>query len=71
MTVTEIVEAALRAGGHDGLCAQEQECGCIIGDLFPCDCMVGQSCIPGYRVDCASEESPTGATWKIVPEKPE
>ena len=45
MTVKEMVIAALKAGGYDGLCADE--CGCRLDDLMPCDSPCDK-CEPGY-----------------------
>ena len=45
--VKEIVTQYLKANGYDGL-FNPNECGCMIGDLFPCGCCDG-SCLPGYK----------------------
>jgi len=47
MTVKEIIEAYLREHGYDGIYAPEDECGCHLGDLFPCG-GTGEDCIAGY-----------------------
>ena len=46
-TVIEILCAGLQAGGFDGLCNRDAECGCFLDDLAPC----GEDptpCEPGY-----------------------
>jgi hypothetical protein len=48
MNVTEIVEKYLTDNGYDGLCDIGEECGCHIGDLFPCDYNPFQ-CQPGHK----------------------
>jgi len=47
MNVNEIIESWLKKRGYDGLCYPEEECGCQIGDLMPCDSYCGE-CQPGY-----------------------
>lgn len=42
-----LVESALTAGGFDGLVVPG-ECGCLIGDLSPGDC-INASCHAGYK----------------------
>lgn len=42
-----LIESALTAGGFDGLVVPG-ECGCVIGDLSPGDCM-SDSCMAGYK----------------------
>lgn len=46
-TVIEIVKNYLEENGYDGLC--NQECGCLTGDLVPCDSDFS-FCVPGYKV---------------------
>lgn len=56
-TVREMVVAALRAGGFDGLYNADGECACELANLFPCD-GVGEigACRAGYKRTCASGE---------------
>ena len=48
MNVKEIVEKYLTDGHFDGLCNVDLECGCVIGDLFPCGEYFAE-CEPGHR----------------------
>ena len=45
MTLQQIVEAGLRAGGFDGLC--RGDCGCRLDDLMPCN-EPGIDCVAGH-----------------------
>lgn len=65
VTVHDIVEAALKKHGYDGLFFPG-ECSCKIGDLMPCnsDC---SACQPGYLQPCDCGES---CEWHIGAEKP-
>lgn len=47
MTVNEILESYLKEKGFDGLVNMDNECGCTVGDLQPCD-GIQRECIPGY-----------------------
>ena len=64
-TVEEIVASFLQKNGYDGLF--DDECGCKLGDLFPCkEC--SYDCSAGYLV----EPSPNpGYDFIIVSNKPE
>jgi len=42
----EIAEAWLKDNGYSGLVTEG--CGCVIGDLFPCDGGLAVNCCPGY-----------------------
>jgi len=53
LDIEEIITAYLVANGFDGLAGDE--CGCVIGDLFPCDC-ANPRCVPGYRHDCVTAD---------------
>ena len=57
MNLVTVLETALAAGGYDGLCNPELECGCRIGDLCPCDEPSPRDCRPGYRGTDPSGES--------------
>jgi hypothetical protein len=48
MNVKEIVEKFLTDGHFDGLCNMDTECGCHMGDLFPCGEYFAE-CEPGYK----------------------
>lgn len=52
--VLQIVNAALTAGGFDGLFSAGGECACAVGDLAPCGEIQGD-CETGYRVPCPGE----------------
>lgn len=57
MNVREIIELWLREHGYDGLCGDDsfgEGCGCVIGDLMPCDSS-GLKCKPGYKITCNKE----------------
>lgn len=45
MTLRQIVEQGLRAGGFDGLC--RADCGCRLDDLMPCN-EPGIDCVAGH-----------------------
>ena len=67
VNVREIVTAYLREHGYDGLC--NGDCGCILGDGFiPCSDAI-DTCEPGHRVPCASDNSIWGDGWRVVPGK--
>ncbi|NCC28228.1 MAG: hypothetical protein EOM22_08810 [Gammaproteobacteria bacterium] len=36
MTLSDIIKAAIREAGGDGLCYDDIECGCGVDDLAPC-----------------------------------
>jgi hypothetical protein len=46
ITVKTIIEDYLRAHGFDGLC--NDDCGCPLGALMPCDGYDIATCTPGY-----------------------
>jgi hypothetical protein len=51
VSVLEMVEAQLRAGGYDGLFNEDNDCACELGDLNPCGAMeVG--CMAGHKAPC-------------------
>ena len=52
ITVETIVRDKLKELGADGLCMPDIECGCGLGDLYPCGEM-GDLCRPGYRQTCS------------------
>ena len=58
MTAIGIIAEYLKAHGYDGLCNPDQECGCGLGDLAPCD-GVGSECQPAYRHLCDACPKPT------------
>lgn len=47
LNVKEMVERSLREGGYDGLFSKVEDCGCFLGDLFPCTTMPDK-CRAGY-----------------------
>ena len=49
MTTREIVEKYLKDNGFDGLA--EEDCGCSIGDLMPCD-NPSPDCRAGHKTLC-------------------
>lgn len=73
-TVIEMVAAALKSGGFDGLFNTDGECACQVGDLAPCG-EICEGCEAGYYTEtgCGPEcESHDGdCDWHIQREKPE
>jgi hypothetical protein len=63
-TVIQIVREHLVAGGFDGLCLPDAECGCLLTDFHPCGESFGQ-CVPGYKRD--DPDSP--GDWLVCTEK--
>ena len=43
-TAVEMIEASLKFIGAQGLYNDSQACGCIIGDLIPCNSYCGSCC---------------------------
>ena len=68
MVVREIITEYLEANGYGGLYADE--CGCLIGDLFPCDGPC-DDCKPGYKVPCDPKTCPADGDceWHIGPKQ--
>ena len=52
--IKEIIENFLKKNGYDGLYNTEDECGCEVGDLFPCGNPSEIYCRAGYRQPCYS-----------------
>lgn len=52
MNVADIIKKYLREIGADGLCNPEQECGCSIDDMEPCEIINISDCVPAKRVRC-------------------
>lgn len=65
MKVKEIIIEWLKNNGYDGL-YDPGECGCLIGDLFPCggDCF---DCLPGYK---NTPNPNSGYDFTVGPNKP-
>lgn len=51
MTVIQIVSAAIKQGGFDGLYDEHGECACELDDLAPCGGLQ-DGCTMGYRYVC-------------------
>lgn len=62
--VGEIVAEYLEAHGYDGLCDEDNECGCLLEDLAPCG-EVRMGCQAGWRVPC----DPTDGDFYITTER--
>ena len=45
----KIIKEYLKANGFDGLQSYDEDCGCELSDLIPCDNDFSM-CIPGYKV---------------------
>ena len=54
MNIRQIVERWLRSNKYDGL--GDDECGCEVDDLMPCDNPNIFTCAPGYKVPCPGPE---------------
>ena len=65
LTVKDIVVRYLIQEGYDGLYS-DADCGCELGDLFPCGSPF-EECCPGYKAPCACGE---GHYFDIVAKKP-
>lgn len=52
MTIAKIIRAYLKERGYDGLFNSDNECACLVNDLYPgIDCP-DNGCTPGYRKEC-------------------
>ena len=52
-SVADIIRNMLEAAGYDGLVNGDGECGCGLGDLFPCTCNENLTgCEPAYEFEC-------------------
>lgn len=74
-TVLDMVRAALKAGGYDGLFNSHGECACETDDLSPCGDGLTDECTAGFKVPC-SETCDHGygwstGDWHIQAERPE
>ena len=69
MNVKAITREWLEANGYGGL--TNDNCGCIVGDLMPCNSECVEYCEAGYKVDGCSEECGEGCKWHIVSGKKE
>jgi hypothetical protein len=49
MNVREIIQSWLKDNGYDGLCNPDMECGCGLGDDFPCE-FVTCDCEPAVKI---------------------
>jgi hypothetical protein len=66
VTVHDLVKEWLASHGYDGLYDADDECGCTIDDLAPCD-GINKDCTPGYKVrECADG----CGLWTVGPDKP-
>ena len=54
-TVRRIVGDWLEENEYDGLCTDEFECGCQVGDLMQCDAP-SKGCMAGHRVPSEDPE---------------
>ena len=52
-TVSDIIVEYLKENDFDGL--YNDDCGCPINDLAPCNCEAIMTCIPGYEMECDCE----------------
>lgn len=50
-TVKDILFEWLELRGYSGLYNEEEECGCEIEDLCPCNLLESLECRPGYKVN--------------------
>ena len=75
LDVGDIIIKYLQDNGYDGLVYPDNECGCSLDDLCPCDCL-NTSCKAGYKVKCddsCEHEHSTfgGSDWHMQLDKPE
>lgn len=72
LTVLDMVAAALRAGGYDGL--TDGDCACEIDDLMPCSTEVC-GCEGGHKIPCDPDDCDADGEcdWHIMagPRRPE
>ncbi len=63
MTVKEILIDWLTTHGYDGLCNVDQECGCLLDDLMPCE---GYCNCPGCQPGLKGPPNPDlGGEWAV------
>jgi len=69
-TYKATVETWLIEHGFDGLYSDSGDCGCAIGDLFPCNTLLNDVwwCAAGYKVPCDCDED---HEFHVVETKPE
>jgi len=67
MDVVEILDEWLVAHRYDGLCNEDDQCGCLVGGLGPCGDIHG-SCKAGVLGRCNPETCAADGTcpWHIV-----
>jgi len=70
MNGKQTIEKYLVDNGYDGLCEQDYECSCEVGDLIPCGGSP-DSCIPGHKIYGCSDDCGIGCDWHIKPGKRE
>ena len=61
MNAKEIIITKLKEMGCDGLCNPDQECGCGIDNLFPCDSCMAE-CGPAWRHEIMDSD---GGPWPV------
>jgi hypothetical protein len=69
MNLKEIIEAHLKDNGFSGLYCVEWECGCRLGDLFPCGAPHLLYCIPGILRPADPENTESGFGWIVGPKE--
>lgn len=65
---TDMIVKYLEENGYDGLCEPDNECGCLLNDLMPCDSEFAMWCEAGHRVECTCGE---GCDFHVVAGKRE
>jgi hypothetical protein len=65
-TVEHIVRRYLADNGYDGLYNANAGCGCLVGDLAPCD-EISVACVAGYKRDCPADCG--DHDWHVGPAK--
>ena len=72
MTVMGIITKHLKENGFDGLHHENNECGCRLNDLMPCDSEDFANCEPGYlRKDKQCDTCPEGYDYCVGKKKTE
>jgi hypothetical protein len=63
MKVKDIIEEKLKALGADGLCNSDEQCGCGVCDLAPCECLNLDECVAAKFIKPKKEEVDYMEEW--------
>ena len=70
VTIQDIVKEWLTENSYEGLC--NDDCGCEVADLMPCDQPNPYLCEAGYKIPCPGPEdckADGDCPWHISPNK--